>query len=102
MSFFTSFCDLPQKEQHKLPFDSSRLLSTIYPRKRPLGTGVSAELPSNCKASASVPQAASGTNGRRREANTNGSAALEAQKLRPRPPIGRLGDLSRDERARPA
>src|SRR5690606_13222287 len=27
MSFFTSFCDLPQKEQHRLPFDSSRRLS---------------------------------------------------------------------------
>jgi hypothetical protein len=29
MSFFTSFCDFPQKEQHKLPFDSSRRRSTI-------------------------------------------------------------------------
>jgi hypothetical protein len=28
MSFFTSFCDFPQKEQQRLPFDSSRLLST--------------------------------------------------------------------------
>src|SRR4051812_6495046 len=28
MSFFTSFCDLPQKEQHRFPFDSSRLRST--------------------------------------------------------------------------
>src|SRR5882672_202866 len=30
MSFFTSFCDLPQKEQQRLPFDSSRRRSTIY------------------------------------------------------------------------
>src|SRR5215472_6274614 len=30
MSFFTSFCDLPQKEQHRLPFDSSLRRSTIY------------------------------------------------------------------------
>src|SRR3954468_11042970 len=91
MSFFTSFCDLPQKEQHKFPFDSSRLLSTIYPRKRPTGTGVSVELPSNCKASATVPQAASGTNDRRREVHTPEPAAREAQKLRPRPLIERLG-----------
>jgi hypothetical protein len=29
MSFFTSFCDFPQKEQHRFPLDSSRLLSTF-------------------------------------------------------------------------
>src|SRR4051812_33968505 len=83
MSFFTSFCDLPQKEQHKFPFDSSRLLSTIYPRKRPTGTGVSIELPSNCKASVAVPQAVLRTNARRRDVVT-GAAAQSARKLRPR------------------
>src|SRR6187551_2327066 len=91
MSFFTSFCDLPQKEQHKLPFDSSRLLSTIYPRKRPTGTGVSVELPSNCKTSVAVPQGVLGTNARRREALAR-AAAQSAEKLRPRARIERPGD----------
>src|SRR6187402_1336463 len=31
MSFLTSFCDFPQKEQHKLPFESSRRRSTFSP-----------------------------------------------------------------------
>src|SRR5687767_15483172 len=30
MSFFTSFCDLPQKEQQRLPLESSRRRSTFY------------------------------------------------------------------------
>src|SRR4051812_2494295 len=29
MSFLTSFWDFPQKEQHRFPLDSSRLLSTF-------------------------------------------------------------------------
>src|SRR6478609_7561068 len=91
MSFFTSFCDLLQKEQHKLPFDSSRLLSTIYPRKRPTGTGVSVELPSNCKTSDACPQAVVGTNARRREALAR-AAAQCAKKLRPRARISRPGN----------
>src|SRR6478609_9329192 len=91
MSFFTSFCDLPQKEQHKLPFDSSRLLSTIYPRKRPTGIGVSVELPSNCKTSAACPQAVPGTNARRLEALST-AAAQSAEKLSPRARIERPGD----------
>src|SRR5262245_22971800 len=34
MSFFTSFCDLPQKEHCRLPCPSSRLRSTPLPRAR--------------------------------------------------------------------
>src|SRR5690606_15084010 len=33
MSFFTSFCDLPQKEQQRLPFESSRRRSKSRPRR---------------------------------------------------------------------
>lgn len=29
MSFFTSFCDFPQKEQQRFPFESSRRRSNV-------------------------------------------------------------------------